>query len=99
MAGHTLRLLDSIEHACEQYLAGGTAIEDLQAAVEPVVAALEADDEHLESALRRFVAQLEYIRFMFDDSEQLGEVEREISLLRSGLSSYSDRSAAHVPAE
>lgn len=99
MASHTLRLLGSIEQACEQYLAGGTAIEALQAAVEPVVAALEADDEHLESALRHFVAQLEYIRFMFDDSEQRGEVEPEISLLRSELSGYRDRNAARVTAE
>ncbi len=86
MAGHTLRLLDSIERACNRYLAGGTAIEDLQADVEPVVAALEdTGDEHLESALRRFVAQLEYIRFMFDDSEQPAAVKREISLLGSGI--------------
>lgn len=93
MASHALRLLRSIEHVCERYLAGGTAITDLQAAVEPVVAALEADDKHLELALRHFVAQLEYIRFMFDESEQHGEVEREISQLRSEFSSYRDRNA------
>ena len=99
MTGHTLRLLDSIQHACEQYLAGGTAIKDLQAAVEPVVAALEDGDERLESTLRRFLAQLEYTRFMFETSEQFGEVEREISLLLGGILSYKGRHAAHRTAE
>lgn len=99
MASHTLRLLGSIERACEQHVEGGATIADLQAAVEPVVEALEADDKRLESALRRFVAQVEYIRFMIDDSEQYGEVEREISLLRSELSSYRDRNATRVTAE
>ncbi len=81
----TSRLLHDIEKACARYATGAISLPQLQALVEPVADTMESKDAVLLSALRHCVAQLEYIRFMYDDGAQLAAVQREIEVLEKLL--------------
>ena len=81
----TTRLLDAINAACVKFENQKIHLADLQAQVESIASALEGVDSNVTTALDHFVAQLEYLRVMYESNEQYVEVAREIASLRNAL--------------
>ena len=79
MDSHAIRLLGSIEAACQQYVSGGIALPELQQRVEAIVSSLEkGESATVGTRLEEFTSRLEYFRFMLASDEQRIEVENEI---------------------
>jgi hypothetical protein len=93
MEDHFLRLLDSINIACQNYLDGIYTLPDLQITVQGNASAIEIDTARasvLREIVGRFDTNLENIRFMGSGDEEYEAVCREILELKASLSKLSN---------
>ncbi|MDX2212440.1 MAG: hypothetical protein SFY66_04045 [Oculatellaceae cyanobacterium bins.114] len=93
MEDHLLRLLDSINIACQNYLNGVYTLPDLQITIEGNASAIEIDTARasvLREIFGRFDTNLENIRFMYSGDEEYEAVSKEILDLKTSLSKISN---------